>query len=111
MDLDLLDEDCGRLWYIASEVLSPGELQAAVEGLDAPAMTESEKRGYYWLPVALIPTALKALLQPYVRELERPTGWRWECMPPSICLPDAIIERLNQRIGAALLKTFMYEGS
>lgn len=94
--MDDLDEDTGQLWHAASQVLSAEALQQAVADLGELS------RSACWFPLHHIPPALQVLLQPYQIERERPTGWRWEAMPPSLCLPDGLVERLSQRLTAAL---------
>lgn len=92
--MDDLDEDTGQLWHTAAAVLDVATLQQAVAGLAVVPLARSA----CWFPLQHIPPALQALLQPYRIERERPTGWRWDAMPPSWCFPDGLIERLSQRL-------------
>jgi hypothetical protein len=96
MELLDLDEDTGQLWHAASQVLSAEALQQAVDDLGELS------RSACWFPRQHVPAPLLPLLLPYVLERERPSGWRWEAMPPSLCLPDGLVERLSQRLTAAL---------
>lgn len=99
MELDLdLDEDIGALWHAASQVLNAEALQQAVDDLAGEPMA----RSVCWFPLHHTPARLLPLLQPYVLERNRPTGWRWEAMPASVCFPDGLVERLSQRLAAAL---------
>ncbi|MNF94030.1 hypothetical protein D3C84_767270 [compost metagenome] len=97
MELDL-DEDTGALWHAASQALSAEALQQTVAGLAVLPLT----RRACWFPLHYVPAPLLPLLQPYLLERPRPTGWRWEAMPPSVCLPEGFVERLSQRLTAAL---------
>lgn len=91
-----LDADTGALWHAAAALLDAGTLQQAVDELGELS------RSACWFPLQHIPSVLQALLQPYVLEREPPTGWLWEAMPASLCLPDGLTERLSQRLTAAL---------
>ena len=91
-----LDADTGALWHTAAALLDAGTLQQAVDELGELS------RSACWFPLQHIPSVLQALLQPYVLEREPPTGWLWEAMPASLCLPDGLTERLSQRLTAAL---------
>lgn len=93
------DDETGRLWHVAREVLSADELQALIAGLSGP---DDERRGGYWLSLSHIPAAIPDLLQQYVLTYERPTGWRWDDSPPSICLPELLLERFTLRVFEAL---------
>ena len=99
--MDDLEEDIGALWHTAAAVLDSATLQHLV-GLAAQVPQAPPYSGVYWLPVQHIPAALQALLQPYVIERERPTGWRWEAMPPSVCFHDGLVEHLSERLAEAL---------
>lgn len=96
MELLDLDEDTGQLWHAASQVLSAEALQQAVDDLGELS------RSACWFPRQHVPAPLLPLLLPYVLERERPSGWLWEAMPPSVCFPDGLVERLSQRLAAAL---------
>ncbi|MNF54173.1 hypothetical protein D3C84_355960 [compost metagenome] len=91
-----LDADTGALWHAAAALLDAGTLQQHVDELGELS------RNACWFPLQHIPQTLQVLLQPYVLEREPPTGWLWEAMPPSLCLPDGLVERLSQRLTAAL---------
>lgn len=93
-----LDADTGALWHAAAALLDAGTLQQAVDDLTAVPLA----RSVCWFPLHHIPQTLQALLQPYVLERERPTGWLWEAMPPSWCFSDGLIERLSPRLAAGL---------
>ena len=94
--MDDLDEDTGQLWHAATAVLDARTLQQSVDDLGELS------RSAYWLPLQHVPAPLLPLLQRYVLERERPRGWLWDSMPPSLCLPDGLIERLSRRLMAAL---------
>lgn len=91
-----LDADTGALWHAAAALLDAGTLQQAVDDLGELS------RSAYWLPLSHIPSVLQVLLQPYVLEREASRRWPWDGMPPSLCLPDGLTERLSQRLTAAL---------
>ena len=91
-----LDADTGALWHAATALLDAGTLQQHVNELGELS------RSAYWLPLSHIPAVLQALLQPYVLEREPSRRWPWDGMPPSLCLPDGLVERLSQRLTAAL---------
>ena len=95
MDLDL-DADTGALWHAAAALLDAGTLQQAVDDLGELS------RSACWFPRQHVPAPLFPLLLPYVLERKRPSGWLWEAMPPSLCLPDGLTERLSKRLTAAL---------
>ena len=79
-------------------MLSAQALQQTVDGLAVAPLA----RSVCWFPLHHTPAALQVLLQPYMIERERPSGWRWEAMPPSFCLPDGLVERLSQALTEAL---------
>lgn len=96
-----LDDDIGALWHLAAAVLDAGTLQQLVDEV-ATLPQAPPYCGVYWIPLQHIPPALQALLQLYRLERERPSGWRWEAMPASWCLPDGLVEHLSERLEAAL---------
>lgn len=91
-----LDADTGALWHAAAALLDAATLQQHVDVLGELS------RSACWFPLQHIPQPLQVLLQPYVLQREPPTGWLWQAMPPSLCLPDGLVERLSQRLTAAL---------
>ena len=95
MELDW-DEETGCLWHAAAALLDAGTLQTQVAELG-----ELSRSGY-WLPLQHIPAVLQDLLQPYVLERELSMRWPWDGMPASLCLPEGLVELLNQRLAAAL---------
>lgn len=99
--MDDLEDDIGQLWHTAAAVLDAATLQRLV-GLAAQVPQAPPYCGVYWFPVQHIPPALQSLLQPHRLERERPTGWRWEAMPPSWCFPDGLVEHLSESLEAAL---------
>lgn len=100
---DLLDEEeaCG-LWLVAATRLTETELQELVAGLAEPAFSGSDDCSANWLPLPLIPVVLLPLLQPYTLERERSRHWLWDGAGPGIYLPEALIERLTERVHEAL---------
>lgn len=96
-----LEDDIGALWHTAAAVLDAATLQHLVDGV-ATLPKAPPYCGVYWFPLQHIPPVLQALLQPYRLERERPAGWRWQAMPPSVCFPDGLVELLSERLAAAL---------
>jgi hypothetical protein len=96
-----LEDDIGALWHRAAAVLDARTLRRLVDGV-AALPQEAPYCGVYWFPLQHIPAVLLAMLQPYVLERPRPTGWRWEAMPPSVCFPDGLVEHLSESLEAAL---------
>jgi hypothetical protein len=94
--MDDLEEDMGALWHAAAALLDAGTLLQAVDDVGELS------RSACWFPRQHVPAPLLPLLLSYVSERERPSGWLWEAMPPSLCLPDGLVERLSQRLTAAL---------
>lgn len=96
-----LDVDIGQLWHTAAGVLDAATLQQLVDEV-ATLPQAPPYCGVYWFPLQHIPPVLQILLQPYVIERERPTGWRWEASQPSWCFPDGLVEHLSERLAEAL---------
>lgn len=97
------DEEC-RLWHAASLLLSAPELQAVVDELNDPPLPSDMAHSALFFPLEQLPPALLQLLQPYVLPRERPTSWAWDDVGPGIFLPEALSERLHQRLAVALLQ-------
>ncbi|WP_223556886.1 hypothetical protein [Pseudomonas sp. BF-R-01] len=98
------DDDAeSRLWQAASLLLSAPELRAVVDGLNDPPLPIDMARSAYLMPLAQVPLALLPLLQPFVLQRELSRDWVADGVPPGIFLPEALIERLTQRLAVALL--------
>lgn len=99
----MLDEEQeSQFWFAATQLLSSSTLQELVAGLAEPPLLASESCGANWLPLSYIPAELLPLLAPYTLERERSRHWLWDGAGPGIYLPEGLIERLTNRLAAAL---------